>query len=225
MTSLRELPGRLGKRLRREALARFLRPVSRPDLVRLGSDYGGWWVPESLAIAGANAYCAGAGEDITFDLALYERGCTVTTFDPTPRAIAHVRRTAPLGERFRFMPVGWWDAEDELKFYSPRDDAHVSHSAVNLQNTSEFFVAEVKPVHVLMRELGDARVDIIKMDIEGAEHRTLASLLADGPLPSVLCVEFDQPQPVRQVVSAVRRLQSVGYALNKIEVWNYTFTR
>lgn len=77
----------------------------------------------------------------------------------------------------------------------------------------------------LIDELGDSRVDIIKMDIEGAEQRTLTSLLADGVLPSALCVEFDQPQPLRRVVAAVRKLQAVGYTLNKIEARNYTFTR
>jgi hypothetical protein len=63
------------------------------------------------------------------------------------------------------------------------------------------------------------------MDVEGAEYRVLDSLLASGPLPAVLCVEFDQPAAVRKTVDAVRRLQRAGYTLNHIEVWNYTFTR
>jgi FkbM family methyltransferase len=223
--AIREFAARVARRARREAFARYLRPVPRADLARLGSDYGGWWVPSAALVDGANAYCAGAGEDISFDLALWERGCRVTTFDPTPRAIAYVERTAPLGDRFRFLPIGWWDVEDELKFYRPRDAAHVSHSVVNLQHTSDYFVATVKPVRQLMAELGDSHVDLVKMDIEGAEQRTIASLLDDGPLPPVLCVEFDQPQPLRAIVATVRRLQAAGYTLNKIEVWNYTFTR
>jgi hypothetical protein len=96
---------------------------------------------------------------------------------------------------------------------------------VNLQATTEYFVAKVKPVHQLQAELGDERVDLIKMDVEGAEYRVLDSLLASGPLPAVLCVEFDQPAAVRKTVGAVRRLQRAGYTLNHIEVWNYTFTR
>ncbi len=203
----------------------WLRPRPRPGLVRLGSDYGGWWIPEASAVPGAVAYCAGAGEDITFDLALYERGCAVTTFDPTPRAIAHVEREAPSDARFRFEPVGWWDAESEVKFYSPLYEGHVSHSIVNLRGTTDYFVAKVKPVHQLMSELGDDHVDIIKMDIEGAEYTVLDSLLRDGPLPPVLCVEFDQPAPLHGTVAAVRRLQRAGYVLNKIDAWNYTFTR
>jgi FkbM family methyltransferase len=183
-------------------------------------------VPDTGLLAGHVAYCAGAGEDTTFDTALLERGLWVTTFDPTPRAIAHVRATMPNSPRFRFEPIGWWDSSTELRFYAPTNPAHVSHSALNLQRTGEYFIAPVAPVHVLARRLGDDdTVHLIKMDIEGAEYRVIDSLLEFGPLPEILCVEFDQPQPVRKTVAAVRRLQRAGFELNYIDRWNYTFTR
>ena len=206
-------------------MSAYLRPRSDSELVRLGSEYGGWWVPSVELVAGRSAYCAGAGEDISFDLALFERGLEVTIFDPTPRAIAHFEATAPLDDKLRFRRVGWWDVGDDLKFFAPRDGAHVSHSIVNLQLTTDFFVARVEPVHVLMRELGDNSVDLIKMDIEGAEYRVIDSLLADGPLPRVLCVEFDQPQPLRTTIRSVRKLSAHGFVLQRIEGWNYTFLR
>jgi len=206
------------------ALTVYLRPKPPADLVRLGTSYGGWWIPETTLKPGAVAYCAGAGEDISFDLALLERGCKVATFDPTPRARVHVRSVAPDSPAFRFEPTGWWDQETELRFYAPRNPMHVSHSAVNLQGTSDYFTAQVKPVAQLMRELGDQTVDIIKMDIEGAEYRVIDCLVREGPLPTVLCVEFDQPMPVRRTLSAIRSLQRVGYMLNRIDKWNFTFT-
>lgn len=209
----------------RHIVAPLARPVPRTDLVRLGSRHAGWWVPASVLRPGAVAYCAGAGEDITFDLALLEHGLRVTTFDPTPRAIAHVQGCAPDNPSFRFEPVGWWDSATELRFFAPRDPSHVSHSAVNLQGTSEYFTARVEPVEQLARRLGDRQVDIIKMDIEGAEYRVLDSLLRFGPVPNVLCVEFDQPQPARRTLAMIRRLRGAGYQLNHVEHWNYTFTR
>lgn len=225
MATMRAEAIRVRNAIARRAVARSLTCVPRSDLCRLGSAGAGWWVPESCVKPGAVAYCAGAGEDITFDLALLERGCSVTTFDPTPRAIAHVRRTVPAHAAFRFEPVGWWDADEEVRFYAPRDPAHVSHSALNLQHTSEFFVAPVRRVDRLMADLGDDHVDLIKMDIEGAELRVIPALIEHGPVPDVLCVEFDQPQPLRSLLATVRALREVGLELNKVERWNFTFSR
>ncbi|MHB8466661.1 MAG: FkbM family methyltransferase [Acidimicrobiales bacterium] len=208
-----------------ELMRWLLRPTTRPDLVRLGSAYGGWWIPRDIIGAETVAYCAGAGEDISFDLSLHEAGCRVVTFDPTPRSIAYVSSVAPNDASFQFLPVGWWSEDTELRFFAPRDPRHVSHSIVNLQRTDEFFLGRVKPVWRLMEELGDTNVDLIKMDIEGAEYEVIGSLLKAGPLPAVLCVEFDQPQPLWRTFSAVMRLRVAGYSLAKIERWNCTFLR
>ena len=111
------------------------------------------------------------GEDITFDLGIIERfGCYVVAFDPTPRAIAHVAEHAADEPRFTFRPVGLWSEDTSLRFFAPRDPAHVSHSAVNLQRTETYFEAEVRTLPTLMHELGHDRIDLLKLDIEGAEH-------------------------------------------------------
>ncbi|HWX08350.1 MAG TPA: FkbM family methyltransferase [Gaiellaceae bacterium] len=194
------------------------------ELVRLGTDYGGWWVPRDAVYPGMLAYCAGAGEDISFELALHEAGCRVVTFDPTPRSIEYVKETGPHDERFRFVPIGWWDEDTELRFFSPRDASDVSHSVLNLQHTAEYFVSPVKPVWKLMRELGDETVDLIKMDIEGAEYRVIRSLLAHGPRPSVLCVELHAASALREKL-VLLRLRLAGYSLAKIDGTDYTFVR
>lgn len=211
-------------RARRIALTAWLRPAES-GLIRLGSEYGGWWVPEAVLRPGTVAYCAGAGEDVTFDLALLDRGLRVTTFDPTPRARLHIEQLGDRARNLRFIAVGWWDERARLRFYAPRDPSHVSHSALNLQRTTGYFMAEVKPVHQLAAELGDAHIEIIKMDIEGAEQRVIPSLLDHGLLPQVLCVEFDQPQSLVGIVRMIARLRNTGYRVARIDGWDFTFVR
>lgn len=200
---------------------RLLAGSSDAGLVRLGSGYGGWWVPQEALVPGAVAYCGGAGEDISFEEALAGRGLKVRAFDPTPRAIAFVEARGVVGD-FRFLPIGWWDEKTELRFYAPRDPAHVSHSVLNLQSTSDFFDASVDTVPALAQQLGDEHIEILKMDIEGAEHRVIGSLTRSELRPTALCVEFDRRGGVPATLG---RLYRAGYRVAKVERWNVTFVR
>jgi FkbM family methyltransferase len=147
----------------------------------------------------------------------------VVTVDPTPRAESHVKAVAPQSDRFAFVPVGLCDTAAELRFYYPRDPAHVACSILNLQRSSEYFTAKVDTLRKLMDDLGDNHIDVLRVDIEGAEHRVIESFIADGVRPVVVCVEFDQPVPLRTIVRSIRLLQQSGYRLVRIEDWNYTF--
>lgn len=204
---------------------RVLTNDAHEDLVRLGSRYGGWWVPTSVLTPGAVAYCAGAGEDVTFDLELLDRGLRVTTFDPTPRSVEYVDSLKIENERFHFVPVGWWSEDAEVDLYAPGDPAHVSYSALDLQGTGESITVPVQRVATLARELGDGALDLIKMDIEGAEMVVIPDLLSSGPLPRVLCVEFDKVRPLREVISLIRRVKRAGFVPARSEGRNVTFVR
>ncbi len=193
-------------------------------LERIGSQYGGWAVPKDLISSEWICYCGGAGEDITFDLGIIERfGVHVYCFDPTPRSAAHVARAAEGVSRFHFYPVGLWDRNENVRFFAPRDPNHVSHSALNLQGTEEYFVAPCQRISSIMRELHHGRIDLLKIDIEGAEYAVLRSLLEDGLVVKVLCVEFDQPMPVLATARMILQLKRAGYQPVHAESWNYTF--
>ena len=214
-------------RLRYHAVRLVLRGVVRTsqthDLVRLGSDYGGWWVPASAVAPGAVAYCAGVGEDITFDLALYARGCSIVAIDPVPRAAAHVASHAPSDERFSFVPSGLAARTGVIAFYAPSNPEHVSYSMTDLQSTGVAVEMPVISLTALMADMGHDHIDILKLDIEGAEYEVMDQMIADGIRPPVLCVEFDQPAPLRRTMAMVRRLESFGYRAARVERFNVTF--
>ncbi len=221
--------GTLRSYLDRRRLTRRLERVRRPDMVMLGSAYGGYPVPATLLGADSICYLGGTGEDISFDLAIVERfGCDVYAFDPVPRAAAYVANAAAGQPHHHFAPVGLWSSDRTLTFHAPLDDGFVSHSATNLQGTEAAFQAPVRSVVSLMREYGHDHLDLLKISAEGAEFEIIDHVLTAGVDPPVMCVEFAQPASVERVLECGARLGSAGYRLagtGQWRQWKLTFVR
>ena len=172
------------------------------------SEDGGWYLPGELINSDWLVYDFGVGEDISLDVALIERhSCTVHAFDPTPKAIAFMENRSLPG--LHFHAVGVWNENTTIKFWQPRHASHASYSALNLHGASEYVECEVKTIKTLAAELGHERIDMIKMDIEGAEQRVIPDLLAEGIHPRLLCVEFDQADDVVSLLSLKTFLTSL----------------
>lgn len=199
-------------------------------LTKLGSNYGGWFVPTAAIRSDWIIYSLGIGQDISFDEALIEDyGCTVHGFDPTPAAVEHVanRRQRKQGlPAFQYEQVGVWDENTTLKFFEPKTRGWVgSYSALNLQGTDRFIEVPCKTLTTLMQERGHTRIDLLKMDIEGAEYRVLNSLLKAQIPVQWLCVEFDQPVPHTTTRNMLHTLRAGGFILRHVDQWNFTFER
>jgi FkbM family methyltransferase len=197
----------------------------------------------------------GAGEDISFDCALVRHfSCRVRIIDPTPRAIKHFRHlgeAAREGKRFpvnnsatdfydistadfarlSFLPVGLSDQDVELKFYLPKNPAHVSCSAVNLQKTDDYFTAQCHRLSTVMTQQGDINVDLLKMDIEGAEYMVIRDMLASKVLPRLLLIEFDEAHTPMdgdaglRIEDHIRQLVRAGMRCIAVDGCNATFVR
>ncbi len=243
--------GRIQKRLRQLSFATNRRdPVSgfvvprEPSAERIGKHGASWVIPRGSLDPDAVCYLVGAGEDISFDEGVSLRyGCVVHVFDPTPRAIAHVAELKRSAEsegfdtarrdairRIEFNAIGVWKADETLRFFAPQNPKHVSHSVLNLQSTGSYFEAGCLSLGSLMRKLGHAAIDLLKLDIEGAECEVIESMVNAQIRPRIICVEFDELiQPldlgaVGRVRRAVELLAVSGYRIYHID-WpaNYTF--
>ena len=206
------------------AIEKLVRTKPRADMVRLGTSYGGWWLPQNLIDKQSICYLVGLGEDASFDLALTEGyGCEVWSMDPTPRSITFAETIDD--PRFHFMPVGVWSSEKTLRFYAPQNPTHVSHSIVNAQGTTTYFEAECKTLLAIMAELGHDRIDLLKMNIEGAETEVVADMLANGPTPRVLLVAFESASGTVRDLRCVRSLTAHGYIPVAVQGHSITFVR
>ncbi|MCI0362250.1 MAG: FkbM family methyltransferase [Phycisphaerales bacterium] len=205
---------RLLKRTRRrinQLLKRDLpyNPQVRCPRLRLGSDYGGWVINPQLVDRDSIIYSFGVGVDITFDLELIRRfGATVHAFDPTPKSIEWVRNQR-LPQQFVFHEIGLADFDGAAQFVLPRPHMVSYRQYSNPEHVvgTEAVTAPVQRLSTIMSDLRHDRIDLLKMDIEGAEHAALADLCRSQISVRQLLVEFHHVigdaaslQPSRNVI-------------------------
>lgn len=199
-------------------------PKTKYKLELLGDKGANWWIPQNVITKNWVVYSGGVGEDISFDTAILKKyNCTVFAFDPTPRAVSYIEKQKI--EKLNFYPIGLWKENKILKFFEPADKNNVSHSVVNLQKTASFFKAPCLTLKTLMHRLGTAKIDLLKLDIEGAEFAVLDQMFADKIFPRIIAVEFDQPKELNSMIEHIKKLLQLGYLLVKQDHFNFTFIR
>ncbi|MDH3645751.1 MAG: FkbM family methyltransferase [Gammaproteobacteria bacterium] len=206
-------------------------PITRGiPLTRIGTRYGGWVVPDGVLNKHSICYCGGVGEDVSFDIGLIEKyNCAVYAFDPTPRAVNYVQENYSDYKGFHFSQIGLWDSDSVLKFFAPANSEHVSHSIMNLHKSDEFFEARCLRLSQIMNENGHKQIDLLKLDIEGAEYKVIESLLYDRLNIKIICIEYDEAHTpiddgfLTRIRESISSLIDSGYRLIAVDGCNYTF--
>jgi FkbM family methyltransferase len=184
--------------------------------LRLGSNYGGWEILADALPANAIVYSFGVGEDISFDLELIRRyGVTVHAFDPTARSIKWVR-AQPVPSQFLLHEIGVSSCDGFVAFSPPANPEHVSYSVFNAALRPDAVDLPVRRVRTIMADLEHSAIDLLKMDIEGAEYAVIDDLLETGVYPTQVLIEFHHRLPgigARCTARAIRQLRARGYKL------------
>jgi FkbM family methyltransferase len=163
----------------------------RRRLERFGTEYGGYWLAPSLMKPDAVIYSAGIGEDISFDRAVIENfGVDVEAFDPTPK-VTEWLASQTLPEQFHFHAMGIADSDGEAVFHLPPRSEWVSHSMISARQYSrETASFPVMRLATAMARLRHSRIDVLKMDIEGAEYGVIEDMVRTQIPVGQLVVEF-----------------------------------
>jgi FkbM family methyltransferase len=181
-------------------------------IVELGSSYGGWAVPDHVVEPGWVCYCVGAGGDITFDLELIHRyGATVRAFEPVEGYVESALAEAAGEERFSILRAAIAPADGPIRMQVTHDSASRSVSAAGLYESHEYIEVPGRSLPSLMAELGDERIDLLKLDIEGAEYELLKTLDLRALGVKLFATQLHHTGTVREARALIARLDRDGY--------------
>lgn len=219
-----------------------LQPLN--NLIHLGSKSHGYHVPQHFLNNASICYCIGAGEDVSFDTELVINfGCKVFIFDPMPESKnffnklkEHASRNQKLvvgnpGSAYEYqiteeqlatityIEKGIWDKEMMVKFYEPTRENYASHSILNLQQSDKFIEAPVDRLSNIMKKLNHKSIDLVKIEIEGAEYTVIDTIVEDKIDVKFILVEFDEVfhsqgmAYLKRIKASTDKILNAGYTI------------
>lgn len=205
----------------------FLKRISgrelwlRADTRHEVAESDGWkYIPGALN-ADSVVYSLGVGDSIDLDLHLIDRfGLTVHAFDPTPYSLEWLA-SQQLPENFCFHPWAVAGQDGSLRLFRRVNHRHKKSVAMwtaegNAGDDSDFIDAPAYTLKTILQKLGHRQIDLLKIDVEGAEYGILEGLAELPRLPAQLLVEFHHRFPgigKQRTAQSIAALRALNYRI------------
>ena len=187
------------------------------DIKHYGTFYGGYDIIDNLEIK--EVISCGLGEDASFDTEIInKKKCKVYLVDPTPRSLQHylkIKENFGKPKTQNYSKDGYQSIQaynllninsknfvliykaifdtnkEKLKLYLPENEDYVSASMNRSQNYSKnFFYAETITIDEIIKKYSLKKIDILKLDIEGAEIKVINDMIRKKIFPKQLIIEY-----------------------------------
>lgn len=200
---------------------------SIPGKARLGGKES-WHVYLPYLNSSSIVYCAGAGRDVSFEKELVALvGCHVHLFDPSPTGIETMEAPENRSDRITFHPIGLAGTSGDLVLDPPRDPEEGSYPSGGAGKEGSV-VVRCDDLATIMGRLGHTHLDLLKMDIEGAEYGVIQQI-AERRIPiGQICVELHpylSGANRAKTREALRTLRDLGYVTIHRKWHDYTLVR
>lgn len=183
-----------------------------PGLVDLGSPYGGWTIPGALIEPAWVCYCVGAGGDISFDMELIGRyGVTVRSIDAVADYVTSALEQAGGDPRLSAYQAAIAVTDGPVRMQVTHDPNSQSVSSAGLYESARFIEVPGRTLPSLMAEIGDERIDLLKLDIEGGEYALLPTLDLRALGVKVFATQLHHTASVREARKLIAELRDAGY--------------
>jgi FkbM family methyltransferase len=182
------------------------------DLISLGDpDYGGWTVPDCIE-SDWICYSVGAGGDISFDLEVIERyGAVVRAVEPVAEYVERARRDASGDPRFSIYQAALAASDGPVRMQVTHDPGSESVSPAGLYDSDRYIAVPGRTLSSLMADIGDTRVDLLKIDIEGGEYDVVPRLGLRALGVRLFAVQLHHTGSVRRARALISTLADQGY--------------
>lgn len=216
------------------------------SLVRIGTDYGGWWIP-AHNLSNNNGQrvlvSVGLGHDVTFDKGLLQNGFKLIGLDPLIECIKYAQAELADFREVNLINKGLWVETGKKVFFSPKVKEHDSFSITNSHKTDigdskVFEVLDISELFSNYPELMDKDTFVyFKMDIEGAELAILDKISKSDFQIDFLAAEIDTLSLIsfldlrKRIIriikfrSVLKQLNQLGYRLVHKENYNFFWER
>lgn len=178
--------------------------------------YGGWAIPCDSLTTDSVVVDVGLGEDISFSESLIAQyGCHVNGFDPTPKSITYIQKKSP--QNFQLHELGVAGTNRIAKFFLPNNPEHVSGSISKSTHVGNQEIdVNLISIDEVMKIIKKKRIDLLKIDIEGAEYELLNSdsFRKNATQIRILCIEFHHRWSEfgsKATIEAISTLKSLGF--------------
>ncbi len=181
-----------------------------------GTENGGWSIVAGSLRRESVVVDVGLGEDLSFSESIIRQyECAVFGFDPTPRAIEYAAKRG--NPRLRVFEYAVGPAAGDMQLFLPLNDAHVSGSIHRYAHLGAAGITvKVASIDQVFEIVGSDRINLLKLDIEGAEFDIIESHAFARRASRIdqLCVEFHhrwQSKGRATTMAAVARLKRLGF--------------
>ena len=186
--------------------------------------YFNYYLDSSLIDKNSIIYSFGLATNIKFEEKLAsDFDVNVYCFDPTPVAVNYMKNVKNL--KLIYQPYGIWVEDKKVKFYylnSEHPESHggsITNYTGNANNSANLQCYKLKS---LMSMNNHNKIDVLKMDIEGAAIEVMNNILDDNIFPKQIAVEFEvgENEDISEeafknfsvgIIKILNKLKSLGY--------------